>query len=145
MMGIFTHCKSCLLTEVQFWGNLQVSCHQEHFVKVYNECYCFPYMKPWNSRQSGRLSTLYTQNCCLFPLQHFLFFFSLKKAAYKFSKKVNYLLKKHKLSEAITQIYSLLMYFTASQLFKIIFKLMFDSGGKASSCYKLMSPDLMYL
>lgn len=79
-MGIFTHCQSCLLTQVQFWGNLQVSCNQEYFVKGYNECYCFPYMKPWNSRQSGRLSTLQTQNCCLFPLQHFpFFFFPLKK------------------------------------------------------------------
>lgn len=34
------------------------------------------------------------------------------------------------------------MYFSISQLLKIIFKLMFDSGGKESSCYWLMSLDV---
>lgn len=118
---------------------LRVSCNQGCFVEVHNGRYCFPSMKPWNSRHSKLL---------LIPPYSifFFYFFFPRKAEYKIKKKkkkkVNYLLKKQKLSEAVTWISWVLMCFTISQLLKIIFELMFDSGGEESSCYWLMSPDV---
>lgn len=91
--------------------------------------------KPWNSIHLVRLSTAYPQNCWLFPLQHFpFFFFFLEKQHINSRKNIRLSPKKPKAffsHNTYTLLIDVPHHLPSSE--NNISHFMFDFGGKESS------------